>query len=212
MRFGCLPLRARIKGITLLEILVALSLFLLFGVLLVQVLGPTFQAAGRNAHRMELQQSAWLALKRISSDLSHASVEGWSYKSDTSSAALGIHRIDGLTAQGRRAWESEIRVYTWSANLQKLFSHRWPPGPPSLGLTVPLDRPLALTDAQLDLFSNLNSNRARVLAKHAREFSISQAAAPASQPLRIRLLLVREEAGFKEDQRFEIVRDVLTRN
>lgn len=202
----------RSKGLTLLEILVVVILFLLAGTLLFQVFSPSIQALTRGANRMELHQSAWLVMDRLSADLGQAAPGGWSFLSDSDQAILSVHKLDGLTAQGDRAWEDILRITKWRAAERTIQYFEWPPGPPDLGVDIPLDSPLALTPDQLAQFSTASPPRQRLLVDDVELLEIAQVAPPATQPLRVRLVLKRQEAGPRESQQFELEREFISWN
>ena len=213
MRTGYPTLRARPgQGFTLLEVLVALVLFSLAGLLLVQIFGPTVQVATRSAHRIELHQSAWLAMDRITDDLAAATPGGWSHLSNSQQTVLSVHRLFQMTPQGTRSWEDTLRVYSWEKTEGVIYSVDWPPGPPNLGVTVPLDTSLSLSTAQLQLFVGADSPRRKILADQVSSFEVSQVNPPGSQPLKVRIVLESDEPGVQAPQRFELEREAMTWN
>ena len=140
---------SKVKAFTLLEVLIASGLSLLLAGLFLGVLGPTLRATGRNSARISLQQSALLALNRISKELQASCVSGIGILPplvDSEPTVLSIHRIADVvnTTPASRAFDSQLIVYAYVPARHQIRRRLWPePGLAETTLDGLLEPPTA---------------------------------------------------------------------
>jgi type II secretory pathway pseudopilin PulG len=205
-------------GWTLLEVLIAAGLsFLLLG-LIVTFLIPVLRYSGRGALRVELQQQVRVGLQRILEDLQRSTASGVSLlESDGQGGpvALGIVRLEELTAEAEQVWETQVVVYCWQPDTGRLIRKTWPPAPPaSLNPGLDPGKPTRLEPAELRLIAEEKNGTEVSVARDIALFEVSHAGSGASlqPPLVLKLVGQATPPGGTEPERFEETRSVSLRN
>lgn len=213
------------KGFTLVEVLIASGLSLLLVGLFLGVLGPTLRATGRNSARISLQQSALLALNRMSKELQASCTSGIGILPpvvDGDPTVLSIHRISDVvnTMPASRAFDSQLIVYSYLPASHQIRRRLWPE--PGLGETTldgllePPTATLALRPEPRSLlyFARNPGPRERILVGQVRRFIVSsKSLAPeVTPPLSLTLELEGEMPGSTQPYRFELSQSLSPRN
>ena len=215
----------RAKGFTLLEVLIASGLCLLLVGLFLGVLGLTLRATGRNSARISLQQSALLALNRISKEVQASCVSGLGILQPQGNAdptVLSIHRIADVvnTSPASRAFESQLIVYSYVPGSHRIRRRLWPE--PGLGETT-LDGLLEPPTANLALrpeprsllyFAQNPGPREQILVGQVRSFTVRSKSLPpeVTPPLNLTLELEGDMPGSSQPYRFELSQSLSPRN
>lgn len=108
-----LPSVAR-RGLTLVELVVAIALFGLVGALSAQFLVRLLDLTARAGQRSKLQAEAMLSLKHLQADLQQTA-GGLVTRADLNEGgiAVGFPRFQQVTGQGARVWDGEYALYRW---------------------------------------------------------------------------------------------------
>lgn len=181
-------------GFTLVELLVAFALFLVVITLTFGYLIPAGKAAYRFRERSHLQQSAVIALSKISAAAATTSPGGFSWSDgEDGVVAVGFNPWRELqAANGLLRWEDSYELFWWDQGKHQLRQRRWPPGPPA---PTPdestLVRPKRLLPARLAEVVETTSP-ALTLAYGVTDFSVVQQGADGElvQPVVISITLV----------------------
>ena len=212
---------SKAKGFTILEVLIAAGLSLLLVGLFLGILGPTLRATGRNSARIALQQSALLALNRVSKEVQASCVSGLGILPGDPTV-LSIHRIADVvnTSPASRAFDSQLIVYSYVPSSHQIRRRLWPE--PGLGETT-LDGLLEPPTANQALrpearsllyFAQHPGPREGILVGQVRRFSVtSRSNAPeVTPPLVLTLELEGALPGSAQPYRFELSQSLSPRN
>lgn len=157
----------QIIGVTLVEILLALTLFSLLGVLLVGFFRHSMWALGRESLRLELEQSNHFLLGKLAQTLQSSSLSGISYGSRDENFVLAIHGIEDSTSDGALSWQDHLVGYFWSKDTTSLFLQRIEPEP--VGLR---SRALKLHKGELDLLGETIREQGVLVSEKVSRFSV----------------------------------------
>ncbi len=212
---------SKVKGFTLLEVLIASALSLLLVGLFLGILVPALRATGRNSARIALQQSALLALNRVSKEIQASCVSGIGILPGDP-MVLSVHRIADVvnTSPASRAFDSQLIVYLYRPATRQIRRRLWPE--PGLGETTldglleppTANRALRPEARSLLYFAQNPGPRETVLVGQVRQFSVtSKSVAPeVTPPLVLSLELEGEIPGSREPYRFELSQSLSPRN
>ncbi len=212
---------SKVKGFTLLEVLIASALSLLLVGLFLGILVPALRATGRNSVRIALQQSALLALNRVSKEIQASCVSGIGILPGDP-MVLSVHRIADVvnTSPASRAFDSQLIVYLYRPATRQIRRRLWPE--PGLGETTldglleppTANRALRPEARSLLYFAQNPGPRETVLVGQVRQFSVtSKSVAPeVTPPLVLSLELEGEIPGSREPYRFELSQSLSPRN
>lgn len=176
MRCGCRVFaadsRPRVKGFSLFEVVVASSILLMLGLILVMVLIPSFRVTGETQKRASMQQKALLVLRRIGNDVQDAVPAAISVSA--APTVLAGQPVGEFTPEAGRLFLEELWAYyqvgdeirrvNWSA-----------PGSPALSVTLQTNAPTRLPQADLVAFTTSIIPRALTLTGKVSSFSVTHA-------------------------------------
>lgn len=194
------------RGFTILEIMVSAALLLLATGLIFQFLVPALQASSRSQVRVEMQQTATVALEYMVRDLERTSPGGVTLES----GILAVNPVEQLQNDGTLIWEDVFVVYYWDTTNQRLIRREWPPGPPAPRPEhLFRGRAKRLDSAILSQIS-VPAPDDRVMATGVIDFAVEDTGTGVlAQPLTVRLRLQRgANTGRSEQETFEMKRVV----
>ncbi|MGE0491528.1 MAG: PilW family protein [Vulcanimicrobiota bacterium] len=184
------------RAFTLLEVMVAAGLFLIVGLILVNLLIPTLRTAGRTSQRAQLQQQGLLAGRWLVDDLQLAAAGGVGIRSGPD--VLAIQPANDLSADGVVVWQQELVVY-YVAD-RRLWRRTWAPGRvPSMALNLSTNQPTRPGPAQLlQLVSQLDASP-RPIAANVDSFTVTHAGSGAAvaSPITIELELSEGQERYR---------------
>ncbi|MGE0492111.1 MAG: hypothetical protein AB7S38_23050 [Vulcanimicrobiota bacterium] len=191
------------RGLSLLELLVALGLAALGLYLLAAVFLPTLRVSRRTSQRIDLQQSGSMALEKLVVDLGHTPVVGITHELTEPGGRLlfALHPVTGVSADARPTYAGQLIVYSWVPAERTLRRILWPPGG---GLTPARARLLDATE----LATAAEEGEARILCRDLLEFEVSSE----TNPVSLKMVLGADPRAGEPEQRVEFGRDVLLRN
>lgn len=181
------------RGFTLLEILVASTLFLLVIGLAFGYLIPATKAAYQSRVRSHLQQTATVVLAKIRQAAATTSPSGLSWSSQNP-VALGFNPVDTLQAGNAvLVWAPSYQLFWWDQQGETLWSADWPKGglaptPPEVSLT----RAKRLLPERLgEVVSSIPEGSKRAMAQSVSRFAVEHRGDDTSliQPVTISLEL-----------------------
>lgn len=179
--------RAR-RALTLVEVLIAATVATLILGILYRFLVPVMEGSKRGAEAVEAQQTAATTMSRVVTALHHTSPDslfiedGW----------LAFRTAQDTTPEGKTVWSERLTVFHLSDG--RLEQAEYPLSgaePTAAGFQISSD----------ELAGNLQSQR--LLATGVEVFEVS-----IGPPLEVRLVLLREGYGTREDSRLELRRVV----
>lgn len=205
------------RGATLLEVLAASSLSLLALSVLVAVVVPAFRASGYSHARMEMQQEAAVALRRLGQELQRSTPRAASTFQGPDGTALSLHKVSGVTAGDPplQIFANQLIFYVFRKSQGTLYRQPWS-GPNSLpsGLRPP-NGSVPLRPTEVDLESILQGPPiGRKLAAGVQEFSLASPAAAGylASPVSLTLRLERRLPGRSQPTGFTLTQVVSLRN
>lgn len=116
-----MPLKLPIRGLSLVEILVVMSLLGVITVLIAGLFSNSMRISAREAQTLEIEQSCHFLLQRIESDLQSSGTAGISYLSSEQWSGGAINPIEDVTSEGSLTWENRQIFYLWSSRQRALF-------------------------------------------------------------------------------------------
>ena len=129
------------RGVTVLELMIALTILLVVSALGALLLQSTTRAALRTTMRTEMSQQALVAMQRLLTDLRHSCCSGIAIRSGSSPLAIAICPLSqpdfrpgqqsAVLNNGELVWSDYFQIYHYDANLKTLNYREWPPGAPS---------------------------------------------------------------------------------
>lgn len=204
------------RGMSMLELLIAGGLFLVVLSVVFGFLIPSFRNSSRNGARIEMQQQASLAMDRLMIDLERsapAAVTLLPSPAQGQASGVAIQRLRGFSGGGLQEWESELVLYYWLPQSQRLKREIWRAGlPPALPVVLLDTRPSRITRQDLVDVINDGSASEQTVATGVIEFEVALAKPPAMQPFTIGLTLARTIQGRPKPETFELRRSVTLRN
>lgn len=208
-------------GFTLFEIVVTSALASLLLALAIQIFIPAMKSSAATAARVQMQQSAVIALNRIVADLEGSLAAGIALHNNdaTGEVLLGIHPIVDVTSTkpSTQIYSRQMVLYRHLAGSNLLQRQLWPPDPSAKGasldgVNIPSPfTPLRLSQDDLHIVCTAAHDR-QTLSQDVKSFRmVSSAVAPQiGQPIQMRLELSRSEHG--KDIQFALQRSVHLRN
>lgn len=211
----------RLRGFSLVEILVSIALLSLVTGLFVAFLFPSMKHSAQGTARADLQQMAVMALDRIQKDLLESGTRGISTipRKDADPrndpVVVAAIPISDVGADSQPVWAERVVVYYWDDEAQRLFRREWPPGPPE-ELTTALEtaRPRALPYGDMRALALQRNGKETSVANDVVDFDVSDAdpGPGVTSPL---VLTITVERGVTQQEKPETVtmeRTVTLRN
>lgn len=127
------------RGLTLVELVIAIALFGLVGLLCAQFLTRLFALTARSGHRSKLQSEAMVSLQHLQADLQQTTGDLVTRVDIQDGLAVGFPRFQKVTTQGARTFDGRYALYRWAA--PRLFRRE--------GGSTDSARPTALTPTAL---------------------------------------------------------------
>lgn len=198
------------KGFTLLEITVTAVLLSMVMLLAIRFLVPTMRISARGTLRVEMQQTAVVALNRLITDYERSSPAGIGLRL-TAPVAVSVCPVVRVQPDGADVWSDSFILYSYDVPTRQLRRREWPPGAPS-----PTTEELTITKARRlgpDRIAGILAEppaRQIILAADVDSFQILQPPGATGdmliQPVRFQLTLKRQ------DQTFTCTRSAFVRN
>lgn len=142
----------------------------MLGLILVQVLIPSFRSTAENQKRVGMQQKALLVFRRLGGDLQDIVPSALSVSATP--PVLAGQPISEFTPQGSIQFATELWVYFLVGDeLQRV---KWEsPGPPSLSVTLQTSAPSRLPQGDLAQFPITSNPKALALTDKVSQFSVT---------------------------------------
>lgn len=174
------------RGFTVMELLVASGITLLFFIILVQLLLRASGAVHRTATLSELQQSAELIYTRIASYAHRCDDGGATYLTDTDLVALSLHPVQDVSPSARKLYAAQVTAFCWTpARLTLTEQH---------GLNIPEEDRYQPRKLGPDAIRQLSLEPPRrVLSRHMGQFSVTSA--DGNFPVLLTMKLARNAPG-----------------
>ena len=173
-----------VKGFSLLELILSMTLASLLLTLFVQVLVPIARGTVSTSDKAEVEALASMTLDKLARDLRGTAAAGVSTAEDPVGdvrRVLAIHPLLDLGTDGRQIWDSRLVVWWWNASTGKLLRR--------VCGAAPTDRPLRLSGVDLYALA-VASPETRTIAIHVADFKLEGLAGsvvPSSLNLKLRL-------------------------
>ena len=116
-----MSLKVEVRGISLVEILVVMSLLTVITVLIGGLFSHSLRLSSREALTLEIEQSCHFLLQRIETDLQSSGTGGISYLKSEQWNGVAINPIEDVTSEGSLAWQNGQIFYLWNSQKQALF-------------------------------------------------------------------------------------------
>lgn len=168
--FGVSPSSRR--GFSLLEVIVAMGLISMLGLLIIQVVIPSFRSTAETQKRISLQQKAMLLFRRLGNDVQDSSPAAISISS--SPAVIAGQPISEFTPEASQLYTVGLWAYYQVGDEVRRVD--WtPPGPPAISVTLQTTAPTRLTPADLAAFTTATIPLARTLTDQVRSLQLTHA-------------------------------------
>ncbi len=163
------------RGLTLVELLVALAILGLLGSVAVRFLARMFDLTTQAGVRGTLQTSGLVALQAVSQDLQRTRADLIAQAElPDGGTVTGFPRLLRASGQGRLVWETFATVYQHSRPTRTLLRRRWPPRPPALAVSFESGRPARMeADHLLQICLPPGNGTERVLCAGVERFSVT---------------------------------------
>ncbi|MCA9793980.1 MAG: prepilin-type N-terminal cleavage/methylation domain-containing protein [Candidatus Eremiobacteraeota bacterium] len=210
-------MRAR-RGLSLAELLVAMGLAAIVLAIATSLIWQAVRTTARGTVSGELYQSGVTALTWLVEDIQSTGAAGIGVLNSGGPATptvLSVHPLADVSNQLVRFYDDHIVVYVWDPATGILTRSTWPPGPPTLGVTLEPANPWRPDDTQL-LALTANNGTRRQLATQVTAFEFENPAGVdfpnIGQPLKLKLSLSRKAAAGYQPEKFEVERLITLRN
>lgn len=137
-------------GLTLIELVVVMGLFVLLTVLLGGFLRDLARSSGSANVRAGLQTEALLHSEDMLGLLRQTTLTGLSVRGDGPKPGFGATPLKSVTNSGQRVWDSKLVMYYWAPESRVLYLQSSPPASLPAGLSFQPARPPAIEPDQLD--------------------------------------------------------------
>lgn len=161
------------KGLTLLEVMVAMALLALGLTVLFLVLLPALETTRRGSQMAQLQQEAAVIAEWLERDLAITPPVGLA----TEPGIVGLHQVVGVASDGGLRWADEVILYR--SLDQQLLRKQWPPNPPSLAPPSG-GAPFSFTGKLVSIATPANGSE-RLLTRHLQNFELLTSSMPLVQ-------------------------------
>lgn len=204
----------RRRGITFIELLVALPLMLLLSAVVYRGLVSTTRSTAKYTAQAQLQELATVTLRRLERDLSETPAAGLAIgrpEEAGSPTVISMHALADVDSNGVRIYADHLKGYVYEPAQGLLIYREWRTLPDG----TPLDplEPCRPTPDHLRRMATESIPRERVVMRDVAAFSLTSDA-PADQigdPLTLRILL-RRQAVSAEIEEFDLRRVFTLRN
>ena len=153
-----MPLRAKMQGISLVEILVVIGLLSVITLLMASLFSGSLRISSREAVTLEIEQSCHFLLQRIESDLQSSGTAGISYLNSEQWNGVAINPIEDVTSEGSLTWRNGQIFYLWDSAKLALFK-RERTGDTTTLLTNPQ---VYSTTELLNIATSVSADRAQI--------------------------------------------------
>lgn len=199
---------ARRRGVTLLEMVFALALFVIVSTLVVGFFVRTLKLTSKENAYVELEQSTHFLLQKLETDLLNSGVAGLSYYPTDSAdfAMLGVNRISDVTPEGDLVWRGSQMVYVQNKKthiLRRTEVNR------SEG---PRKTPLTFDAKRLEDIANMANSEDSVMADGVEEFQVINRGVDNSGRLVDVAISLSRKAPGNETRTYQVKKTVALRN
>ena len=176
---------SRLRGLTVVEILIGLTLFSILSILITFAFTRAAQLTSRENAILEIEQSAHFIVRDLEEKLLSSGISGISYftRDDSPYEGCAISKISDISNEGNLVWENDKTVYYWESSENSLYKARLARS----GLSK-LPPPLASAD-----LSGLSSSSMK-MGDDISEFSVTNERSDDSGRL-VRIILQKESSS-----------------
>lgn len=208
-------MRRRHHGMTVAEVLIAGGLTLLLGMILLQVLFPSFRIVQEGYIRTELQQQGELTLQQVQSDLQRTVPTGVSLAIPSSSSEwmiMATQPLQDVLNNGYLEFQSKLFVIYHDVTRKQVFREYFPPNPPAITVTLPTLQAVQLMRPNLELIAQQANGTERSLAQNVEYFLVEKEYTTGGEVYACRIQLKKEIPGKNRFEVVELTRKVMLRN
>jgi hypothetical protein len=208
----------RRRGATVLEMLITLTIVLVVTALSSLLLQSTSRATIRTTLRCEMQQTAFVAIQRLLTDLRRSCCSGISIRSGAAPLAIAICPMSqpglrsgsqtGVLNNGELLWSDFFQIYSYDASAQTLNYREWPPGNPApTAEESDVTKPRRLAPGRIAAILNTPASRQVTLISGLTNFEITYPPGGSDllviQPVTIKVTLQRKgNTGHPEPETY----------
>lgn len=212
------------RGISVLEIVIALTIVLVVSSIGALLLQSSSRAAIRTTLRTEMQQQALIAMQRLVTDLRRSCCSGVSIRSGAAPIAIAICPLSqarlragaqpGVANSGELLWSDFFMLYSYDAAAHTLNYREWPPGGPApTAEEIDPTRPRRLAAGRIAQILNDAPLRPVILLSGLTAFEISYPPGGSDllliQPVTLKITLQRKgNTGHPEPETYTYQRSV----
>lgn len=220
---GFISRKSPTSAFTIVELVVASSLFILFLGLVFQFLMPALHAQMRATARADLHQQSRFALNELVNDLALTSISGASALNQIATPGqqvpfvLATIPLDTVLPTGEQVWHQRVVAWAWDRPQELLIRREWVPGAtPSISPTLVTTQPIRLTPTELAaLGAGVQQGTHRIVAGGVEHFEVTYTPGPfgeLTQPLTVTLRLATQVPRQNDPERLESTRIVAVLN
>ena len=209
-------MKIRPRGMTLIEVMVALGIAFLLSMVIFQVIVPCFRIVNESQIRTELQQQGELALQQLCADLQNSVPTGVSLAIPVTASdrmIVATHPISPVLPTGTLSFQSNLLIFWHDITKKQLFRKKFANGDPS-GVTLSFQPFTALqtTRLNLDLICNATNGTERSYALSVESFLVEKEFTTGGEVYACRILLQKDIPGKNTKAVVELFRKVMLRN
>jgi len=197
---------------TIIEILVALTIFGVISYLVATILGRSVQITARESALLELEQTCHFTVDKVEAALQKGALASISVLNDPAGGlhAFSVNPIEGITAEGELAWKGSNTIYYWNAEEHTLYKTKFPPGPDD---SQPVRAaPNRLTSSELMEVISASDNQAVTVTEGVTGFQVTKSPPTESERLFNISITLERNIGETKLREFTLEKEVALRN
>lgn len=197
---------------TIIEILVALTIFGVISYLVATILGRSVQITARESALLELEQTCHFTLDKVEAALQKGTLASISVLNDPDAGlhAFSVNPIEGITAEGELAWKGSNTIYYWDSEEQTLYKTKFPSGPDD---SQPVRAvPNRLTSSELMEIISASDNQAVIVTEGVTGFQVTKNPPAESRRLFNISITLERNIGETKLREFTLEKEVALRN
>lgn len=156
------------RGFSYTEMLIAILLLVFLMTLSARFLIVSFRLSTEGSLEASMQGQAVVAAHRMLTDLQ----KGPSAVVRQNEYGFATIGMDTLTHLRTVVWDDELKVYYRDPLARKIYSKRYPPGPPALAITFDPSNPPNVSSLDLQRLFDIRNGTERCLATNVEEFAL----------------------------------------
>jgi len=212
------PRNRAMQAFTILEVLIAGSVMVIFFGLVFSFLVPGMRIYAIGSTRAEMQQEVLRVIDKIAFDFEQSVTAGISLSvpavnPENGPVYMGVMRLDSIDSSGNQVWQNNLAVYSWEGKGKPVVKKEWRAGlMPALGLTF--GTATKFDSTVLSGIALEPALRGKILARDVELFSVTTdpdaaLAANISPPFVITVKIKRKAAtGRPVDEEFSLSRSM----